>query len=38
MDWRCGVRLGNNFEGNKKMFWKEERCAGDGIKGDKKNM
>ena len=22
-DWRCGERLGNDFEGNKKMFWKE---------------
>ena len=22
-DWRWGERLGNNFEGNKKMFWKE---------------
>ena len=23
MDWRWGERLGNVFEGNKKMFWKE---------------
>ena len=22
-DWRWGDRLGNDFEGNKKMFWKE---------------
>ena len=22
-DWRWGERLGNDFEGNKKMFWKE---------------
>ena len=22
-DWRWGERLGNNFEGNKKMFWNE---------------
>ena len=22
-DWRWGERLWNNFEGNKKMFWKE---------------
>ena len=22
-DWRWGERLGNNFEINKKMFWKE---------------
>ena len=22
-DWLWGERLGNNFEGNKKMFWKE---------------
>ena len=22
-DWQWGERLGNNFEGNKKMFWKE---------------
>ena len=22
-DWRWGEQLGNNFEGNKKMFWKE---------------
>ena len=21
-DWRWGERLGNDFEGNKKMFWK----------------
>ena len=21
-DWRWGERLGNNFEGNKRMFWK----------------
>ena len=24
-DWRWGERLGNNFEGNKNMFWKEEK-------------
>ena len=24
-DRRWGERLGNDFEGNKKMFWKEER-------------
>ena len=23
VDRRCGVRFGNDFEGNKKMFWKE---------------
>ena len=22
-DWRWGERLGNDFEGNKNMFWKE---------------
>ena len=22
-DWRWGEQLGNNFEGNKKLFWKE---------------
>ena len=22
-DWRWGEQLGNDFEGNKKMFWKE---------------
>ena len=22
-DWQWGERLGNNFQGNKKMFWKE---------------
>ena len=22
-DWRWGERLGNDFEGNKKIFWKE---------------
>ena len=22
-DWRCGERLGNDFESNKKMFWKD---------------
>ena len=22
-DWRWGERLGNNFEGNKTMYWKE---------------
>ena len=22
-DWRWGERLGNDFEGKKKMFWKE---------------
>ena len=22
-DWRWGERFGNDFEGNKKMFWKE---------------
>ena len=24
-DWRWGERLGNDFEGNKKMFWREVR-------------
>ena len=24
-DWGWGERLGNNFEGKKKMFWKEEK-------------
>ena len=23
VEWRYGERLGNDFEGNKKMFWKE---------------
>ena len=26
-DWRWGERLGNNFEGNKKMFWKDVKRA-----------
>ena len=23
VDWQLGERLGNHFQGNKKMFWKE---------------
>ena len=40
-DWRFGERLGNNFEGNKKMFWKEvKRVTGKGKekKGDRQGM
>ena len=29
-DWRWGERLGNDFEGNKKMFWNEEKRENKG--------
>ena len=29
-DWRWGERLGNDFEGNKKMFWKEVKRVSKG--------
>ena len=29
-DWRWGERLRNDFEGNKKMFWKEVKRARKG--------
>ena len=29
-DWRLGERLGNDFEGNIKMFWKEVKGVRNG--------
>ena len=29
-DWRWGERFGNDFEGNKNMFWKEVKLMREG--------